>query len=296
MQPTPEQLAVLSRKDRFWLRVALLFNGPLKWVSVVLISTYGLLMMWFTGGRRFRYHGLEHLSGLTRKSSIVLVANHRSFFDFYTIAYTGFRYSRMPRRSFFPVRAAFFYDGLLGAFVNFTMCGMAMFPPVMRERRKLRFNRWSLDRLEWELRRPGTMVGIHPEGKRNKDPDPYTFLKPQPGVGHLAMRIEDLTIIPVFVKGMTNRAIHETWLNWTRPSSAPIDIRFGAPIDYADLYDPSNRRAANAIADRAMGAIESLAAEHRAWEDETGAAVWPERPTPVRAPAAVLRRLRASFR
>lgn len=290
LRPSPEQLAALSNKDRLWLRVALLFNGPLKWISVAIIGTFATWLMWFTGGRRYRHHGLEHLDGITRKTSLVMAANHRSLFDFYTITYTTNRYSRMTRRCFYPVRSTFFYEGPVGAGINFALTGMAMFPPIMREASKSALNRWALERMAAELRRPGTMIGLHPEGRRNKDPDPYTFLPPQPGVGHLAMQVEGLLILPVFVKGMSNKALRETRWNWLSPREKPIDIRFGPPVEYADLVDPSDPQgSARAIAARVMESVAVLGAEQAAWEEATQRAAWPARPVPVRA---VLPRLR----
>lgn len=291
LQPTPEQFASLRRKDRFWLRVALLFNGPLKWFSVLTRATYGTWLMWLTGGRRYRYHGLELLEDYDRNTSLVIAANHRSFFDFYTIAHATNRYSRLTRRCFYPVRSTFFYEGFLGALINFSITGMAMFPPIMRDTRKAGLNRWALDRLAAELGRPGTMVGMHPEGRRNKNKDPFALLPAQPGIGRLAVKVDDLLILPIFVKGMSNRAVHETWWNWTCPRDKPIDIRFGPPVAYADLVNPDNPQAsARAISKRVMEAVATLAAEQAAWETSKDEAVWPVRPVPVRA---VFPRLRA---
>lgn len=292
LQPTPEQLASLSAKDRFWLRVALVFNGPLKWYSVATRATYGTWLMWLTGGRRYRYHGLEHIEGYDRKTSLVIAANHRSFFDFYTIAHATNHYSRLTRRCFYPVRSTFFYEGFLGAFLNFAITGMAMFPPIMRDARKGALNRWALDRLAAELARPGTMVGMHPEGRRNKNPDPFALLPAQPGIGRLAVKVEDLLIVPIFVKGMSNRALHETWWNWTCPRDKPIDIRFGPPVTYADLVDPDNPQAsARAISKRVMEAVGTLAQAQAAWEASEEEAAWPAQPVRVRSVIPRLREL-----
>ena len=297
LRPTPEQLALLTPVERFWLRLALVFNGPRKWVSRFIVSTWGIGLLWFTGGRRFRIHGLENLERFDKNSSLVMAANHRSFFDFYTITYTTIRFTRMTRKCSFPVRSTFFYERPLGAFINFILTGMAMFPPILRERGKAEFNRWSLERMADDLRRPGTLIGIHPEGRRNKDEDPFTFLKAQPGIGHLALEVDDLTILPVFVKGMTNDAVREWWRNWTAPKDWPIDIRFGEPIRYDDLVDRRRAtRAAKAIADRTMGAVADLAEEQRAWERASQRSAWPAQPVPVLAPRAVLQRLRAQMR
>ena len=62
-----------------------------------------------------------------------------------------------------------------------------MFPPIMRGREKIGFNEYSIQRMIAELGVPNTLIGIHPEGTRNKTDDPYTFLKIRPGAGRVAL-------------------------------------------------------------------------------------------------------------
>ena len=113
----------------------------------------------------------------------------------------------------------------------------------------------------------------------------------------MAMAVDGLRIVPVFVKGMTNHALSETWRNWTCPTDHPIDIRFGAPVDYSDVYDKDRPHAsAKAIAARTMEAISHLGEEQRAWEIESQRSAWPASPIPVRAAGAMLHRLRATIR
>src|SRR5690606_19144688 len=66
--------------------------------------------LWICGGRRFRTEGLEHLESVGPGDSVILVANHRSFFDFYVVSAMIYWRTRLPRRMLFPVRADFFYD------------------------------------------------------------------------------------------------------------------------------------------------------------------------------------------
>jgi 1-acyl-sn-glycerol-3-phosphate acyltransferase len=148
--------------------------------------------------------------------------------------------------------------------VNLTMSGMRMFPPVMRDDKKRQFNQWSVDRLCDELRHPGTVVAIHPEGTRNKSDDPYAFLPAQPGAGRVALSVPEAVVIPVFVLGMGN-ALHEEFAaNWTSPSAHPIDVYFGAPVDLSDLRGQAPRAALfKRASDRCMDAIRALANEHR---------------------------------
>ena len=45
------------------------------------------------------------------------------------------------------------------------------------------FNRYALERCLYELDVPGTVLAVHPEGKRNKSDDPYALLPAQPSRG-----------------------------------------------------------------------------------------------------------------
>ena len=112
--------------------------------------------------------------------------------------------TKLTKRIFFPVRQSFFYDNPAGPFVNAIMSGMRMVPPVMRDKDKRGFNHYVLARCIEELNREdiGTVLGLHPEGTRNKGPDPYSFLPAQPGVGRVALGATRAHVIPVFALGM----------------------------------------------------------------------------------------------
>src|SRR5205823_3901013 len=120
----------------------------------------------------------------------------------------------------------------LGPFVNFAMSGMRMFPPVMRDKEKRSFNQYSVARCIEELNREdiGTVLGIHPEGTRNKTDDPYAFLRAQPGVGRVALGATRAKVIPVFVLGMGQSIGGELSLNFRAPKEHPVDMWFGEPL------------------------------------------------------------------
>src|SRR5687768_17089852 len=142
-------------------------------------------LIYSCGGNRITVHGLENLLAYGKKDSVLLVANHRSFFDFFSITAICYWRTKLTKRIFFPVRQNFFYDHPAGPLVNGIMSGMRMFPPVMRNKEKKPFNNYVVSRCIEELNREdiGTILGIHPEGTRNKGDDPYAFLPAQPGVG-----------------------------------------------------------------------------------------------------------------
>lgn len=215
--------------------------------------------------RRLRVEGIEHLQGLGPEARVLLVANHRSFFDFFLIMSVLHARTRLSLRCFFPVRSTFFYDHPLGPVVNLLMSGMAMFPPIMRHRSGVRFNDYALVRCAAELQVPGTIVGIHPEGTRNKEPDPYTLLKVTRGVGRVALAAGAVPVVPIFVLGCGNNLLTEIGHNLFRPLDRPLDVMFGPPIDLSDLAERAEDPAAWKIAaNRCAAGIEALGAMHRA--------------------------------
>lgn len=217
-------------------------------------------------GRLVRIRGLEHVQALPKGQSYMLVANHRTFFDFFMVSKAAHHWGRVVRRVYFPVRANFFYQSFGGLLVNTLIAGFGMYPPIFRERKKLAFNRWSMNESIRLLKMPSSMVGIHPEGTRNKGPDPYALLPAQPGAGRVAIGAQ-VPIVPAFVLGMSNNLWGLLKRNYSR-NGAPIYIVFGPPIELADLYAEGDRAPTHKlIADRLRDAISALGQEERRWEE-----------------------------
>ena len=267
MRPTPEQLAPLTRLERTAFEIADFFARPeLSILSKAWNSAFMGGLIYSCGGRRFNIKGLEHLAPFGKKDSVLLVANHRSFFDFFTISALLYWRTRLTKRIFFPVRQNFFYDNPAGPLVNAVMSGMRMFPPVMRDKEKRPFNNYVLARCIEELNREdiGTVLGIHPEGTRNKGPDPYSFLPAQPGVGRVALGATRAYVIPVFALGMGQSIVGEMKMNAFAPNEHPVDVYFGAPIDFSDLRPKANMvTTQKRAADRCLEAIKVLAEQQR---------------------------------
>lgn len=267
VRPTPEQLSTLSRFERATFKIADALSAPrltplsANWNSVVMGALIGSC-----GYRRFNIQGLEHLAPFGKKDSILLVSNHRSFFDFFSITAICYWRTKLTKRIFFPVRGNFFYDHPLGPIVNFGMSGMRMFPPVMREKEKRPFNNYAVARCVEELDREdiGTVLGIHPEGTRNKSDDPYTFLPAQPGAGKIALESKRANVIPVFVLGMGQSIPGEWRMNFLAPKENPVDMYFGPPIDFSDLREKKDMvTTAKRASDRCLDAIKVLAEMQR---------------------------------
>jgi 1-acyl-sn-glycerol-3-phosphate acyltransferase len=213
-------------------------------------------------------HGMERLPALDPSQSVVCVCNHRSFYDLYVV--TAELVARgMPHRLLFPVRSNFFYDSPLGPLVNGAMSFFAMYPPIFRDRKRAALNLASLDELAALLRRGGFFVGLHPEGTRKKDDDPYTFLPAQTGVGRVIHKAPDSVVVPVFVNGLSNDFVKQVSAGITRKGDA-IHVVYGGPIDFGALLDaPGSPRTYKRIAERCLEAIGELGQQEKAIREAT---------------------------
>ena len=217
---------------------------------------------WMTVGSRNMMHpiGLERLEGLRYDDGIVLVSNHRSFFDLYMLMLLLHRHTPLRQPVMCPVRADFFYQRAAGVVVNLLIGGGRMFPPFFREPQKADFNKWALERVVHELKKGTVMVGFHPEGTRNKG-DAYTPLPAQPGVGKLVMETWPI-VVPAFINGLSNDIVADIRGNFD--GSKRVVAVFGEPIDLTPFKKLGNRLSSHKrIADALLKRIYELGDEER---------------------------------
>ncbi|MEZ5305870.1 MAG: lysophospholipid acyltransferase family protein [Pyrinomonadaceae bacterium] len=271
--PKAEQLAVLSGIERLGFRLTHRMNlGRWKrfwgfcqrhigslWIKT---ATYNLMNVF----------GIESVENSSPEKPLLLVANHRSFFDMYVVSSVIFRQTTRPVKLYFPVRAKFFYDNPVGWFVNLVMGWWSMYPPFFREAgemQKRSFDKYSVERLTQICAEGyGHLVGFHPEGKRNLDSDPYGLLPAQPGVGKVIMDAKP-AVIPVFIAGLGNDLPKQILGNWT--GGDKIRIWFGEEIDFGGMLDERNSlRTHKKIADFLMEQIAELGERDREYMSESG--------------------------
>src|SRR5690606_3160696 len=132
--PTREEMAVLDRSERLGFRLVHRMNrGGWKPFWTFCQRHIGSLWIYLSTYNLMNVHGLENFEEMDESRPLILVSNHRSFFDMYTVSSVLFRRTRRPIRLYFPVRAKFFYDSPVGWFVNLVMGWWAMYPPFFRE-------------------------------------------------------------------------------------------------------------------------------------------------------------------
>jgi 1-acyl-sn-glycerol-3-phosphate acyltransferase len=261
--PTPEELAVLSRMERFiFLQAHEMNQGRWKRFWTWCQRHIGSLWIYLATYNLMKVYGLEHFEAASAERPLLLVANHRSFFDMYAVSSVLFRRTRRPMQLFFPVRAKFFYQTLTGMLVNFLAGWWSMYPPIFGQNEKRVFDKYSMRRLT-ELCRSGAfhVVGFHPEGARNLNSDPYSYLRAQPGVGKL---IKDAApqVIPVFIAGLGNKVLRQINANWN--GGEPVRIHFGPSLDLSEfLAKKDHVRTYKEISDFVMSKIAELGEKDR---------------------------------
>ncbi|MGI8786572.1 MAG: lysophospholipid acyltransferase family protein [Pyrinomonadaceae bacterium] len=260
--PTEEELSGLNFTERVGFKLADRMNrGAWKRLWTFCQRHIGSLWIYLATYNLMNVFGLENVEKTNVEKPLLLVANHRSFFDLYTVSSVLFRRTSRPMKLYFPVRAKFFYDSPIGWFVNFVMGWFSMFPPFFREAREIKkreFDKYSMLRLiDICSRGAAHVIGFHPEGKRNFSENPYDFLPAQPGIGKIIMASRP-QVIPVFVAGLGNDLPKQILGNWR--GGEKIRIWFGEPIDLSEFYEKRDRlRTHKEIADFLMLKISELA-------------------------------------
>jgi len=273
--PTAGEWEVLNGFERFAFKLTRRMNqGRWKRFWTACQRVLGAGWIHFSTYNIMNVYGLENLESISPERPILLVANHRSFFDMYTVSTVLFRHTLWQKQLFFPVRGRFFYQSPLGLFVNLVMGWWSMFPPFFASgekplTEKREFDKYSF-RVLTEICRNGSgnIIGFHPEGTRNKGRDPYSYLPAQPGVGKL---IKDAApqVVPVFIAGLGNNLPQQVLGNWT--GGEKIRIHFGPPLDIVPFLGRRDSvRTYKEIADFVMSKIAELGEEDRRLNDKSG--------------------------
>jgi 1-acyl-sn-glycerol-3-phosphate acyltransferase len=204
----------------------------------------------------------EVLDRLRPDRGVIVASNHRSLCDMYVVSSVLLRRGDWIKRLYFPVRTENIYDRWGGLLLNALLSGVSMYPPIYRDAARRTLNRDAVAFVVDELRRPGTVVGLHPEGRRSFADDPYTLLPAQPGLGEIVQRARPL-VLPVFILGLSTDLVKQVRATLNR-TAAPITITFGAPMNLDAYLDaaPAPRNSLR-IAQAIRAEIEALGAVDR---------------------------------
>jgi 1-acyl-sn-glycerol-3-phosphate acyltransferase len=234
----------------------------LKRASHAFLRTAGANWVHFCTRRLLHVTNTEVLDALSPDRGVIVASNHRSLGDMYVLSSVLLRRCDWIARLYFPVRSEYVYERWDGLFLNALLSGLSMYPPIYRDAARRPLNRETLAFVVDELRRPGTVVGLHPEGRRSVTADPYTLLPARPGIGEIVHRARAL-VLPVFILGLSNDLVTQVRGNFNR-SGPPITITFGAPVNLDAYLDarPGPRQSLR-IAQAICASIEALGAVDR---------------------------------
>ncbi|NIV91999.1 hypothetical protein GWN42_04150, partial [candidate division KSB1 bacterium] len=202
LKPTTEHLKTLKPVERLHFRIThSLHSSPTMRKCLTAVgSTFSKWWVECGTSKTVSDHGFENFKKIDPSRSVLLVVNHRSFYDQFVIAARLFSLYGPHHHVHFPVRSNFFYDNPLGLFVNLPLALGVMYPPIIRDRKRRSWNAFATDLMVELLKDPQNLVGFHPEGTRNKGPDPYALLPAKPGCGELIHR-SNPNVVPVFLQG-----------------------------------------------------------------------------------------------
>ena len=246
MDISSEDLATLTSVERRALAFASWVNESPRirtithWVNSNIHRHFVTLLT----SRRIHLIGIDKITRLRPDRGVLIASNHRSFFDQYVIASYMYQNVIHWNEFFFPVRSGFWYDTALGILLNLLFSTTSMFPPIFRPREKRGVTRAGLNFLAERLKSPKTLVGIHPEGTRNKGEDPYELLPPEPGFGRVALYARPI-VIPIFINGLSNNPVDEISQNFG--SKRPVIVVYGDPIDFSEFGDADLRLFRNQV-------------------------------------------------
>ena len=266
ISPTREEISALSAIEKIGFHLTNKMNqGAWKRFWTFCQRHIGSLWIKICTYNLMNVFGLEHFEKASVEKPLLLVANHRSFFDMYTVSSVIFRQTSRPIKLFFPVRAKFFYTSPVGWLVNLIMGWWAMYPPFFREEKeasKREFDKFSLRKvIQLASEGRANIIGFHPEGKRNLSENPYDFLPAQPGVGKIIYSAQP-QVVPVFIAGLGNDLKKQVLGNWT--GGRKVRIWFGEPLDLSEFYEKSDRlRTHKEIGDFLMKKIAELAEQDK---------------------------------
>ncbi|MCC6750078.1 MAG: 1-acyl-sn-glycerol-3-phosphate acyltransferase [Deltaproteobacteria bacterium] len=272
LRPTPSQLALLSSFERQAFTLVDFVNRTpaTKAAADAFLRTFGASWVYHCTRNLVHLVGLDELRALRPPRGLLLACNHRSFFDLYVVSCWLYRTTELLQRVYFPVRSDFFYEQPAGVLVNLAMSALAMYPPIFRDAHKREFNSYGVRRVVQLLREPGSVVGVHPEGRRNRTGDPYALLPAQPGVGKLILDAEP-TVLPVFINGLGNDLARQVRGNFDG-TGEPVIIVLGRPVEPETFHAQRNSlRAQKAVADRVIEEIGRLGEVERALRARLGA-------------------------
>jgi 1-acyl-sn-glycerol-3-phosphate acyltransferase len=264
--PTSEQWRALTPVERVNFKVTNRINQT-PFLRRILTSFQARFYKWWVElgtSHTVLDHGFENFQKIDPGRGVLLVVNHRTFYDQFVIAARLFRLYGAHHHIYFPVRSNFFYDNPLGLFINIPFSMGVMYPPIVRDARRRQWNQYATDLMVELLHDPHNMIGFHPEGTRNQGPDPYELLPAKPGCGELIHR-SNPNVVPVFLQGFKPAwQMFRENLGNTVNRKPMVHMVMGEPLDFSnELKMEAGKKTYLHISRKVMEVIADLSQRER---------------------------------
>lgn len=277
VEPTvpPDRFAGLTAAERFNVRAIEWWHSvrPLRWLSAVSGHYISRNAIKVVCGNLVRTHHFEQVRDLPLERGVLLCASHRSFLD--NFAVSSFAWDHVPASMRFvvPSRTEGVYDHWFGILVNIVLgCGN-IYPPIVRGSRGTLWGKQVIEILIGVLNGGPTVVPIHPEGGRNKGPDPYSLMRGRPGLGKIIHQTR-ASVLPVFLHGFPVGPWAVLRANY-RPGARKrphVHAVMGPPVDFsAERAQPGSPALYYEISQKLVAAIAALMDEEKALRAATPA-------------------------
>lgn len=212
------------------------------WMRLCVIVVWPVTRAMF----RFRWAGLEHMP---RTGGVIMVVNHISKLDPFTVARFTWDSGRIPR---FMIKEALFGVPVVGQ----AMRGAGQ----IRVRRGTNEANIALRAAELALGQ-GELIVVYPEGTVTRDPDWWPMLG-KTGLARLWLA-SDVPVVPVVQWGQHRTLNYHTGKLRLFPRQRVV-VRAGAPVDLSRFRDaPVTPDLLREITDTVFSAVRDLLAEER---------------------------------
>lgn len=259
----PDVRATLRPLERVHFEIALRMNRePAKAFWTLWQRFVGALLVRLATRNLVEVEGFEHVVEAHQRGTVLFVANHRTYFDLFVVSSLLHRRLPGPKRLYFPVTGQYYYQSVGGMLLNQAFAFWSMFPPLFALPTHRTSDQYALDVLiDLCARGPGTFLGIHPEGARNLQSDPYSYLRFQPGTGRIIHAARP-TVVPTFIAGLDNNLLNVVERNWM--GGEPIRVWFDRPTPLDELLAlPAKASTYKTITDTVMGRVVALGEQDR---------------------------------
>lgn len=263
-----DRMAGLTRIERFNVRAIEAWHATpfLSRLSVFLGYHVSRNAIKLVVGNIIRTHHFERVAEVPLEQGILLCGNHRSYLDPFAISALAGDHLRPNVRFVVPGRTEGLFDRWWSLIGNLVMSFGNIYPPIVRGSRGSAWGIQVIDSLTALLNQGPMVVPIHPEGGRNKGPDPYQLHRGRPGLGKIIHQTR-AAVFPVFLHGFPRGPVAVLKANY-RPGARQhplVHAVMGRPVDFSfERAQPGSPALYYDISQKLIAAIAALMEEEKA--------------------------------